>query len=244
MKTTFAYKNKKGFTLIELLVVIAILAVLAGVSYPIITGFMDSGPKSVANKACKDIVAGVQSYKEDHNGKLPVEDAIYDDSNSDTVVLTTNGKDDALLISILVNSGDGKDYNEKNKPYLKAETAEGPFEGLYVGEDGGVGFYDPWGQPYYVFLNLTGEGELVDPFTNTKLINQFCIAYSTGKDTLGKHHDATVGSKAPKGKKGKKNKKSKKDKDSETEPLKYPDYTEEEQEQIGDNVYSWKTVEE
>lgn len=243
MKTTFTYKHKKGFTLIELLVVIAILATLAGVSYPIITSFLNSGDISTANKTCKDIVAGIENFKNDHSGALPLDPEAFEDHNSDVVALVTNGTDDAQLIKVLTNQE--QEINEMRKPYLMAETAEGRQDGLFVdGEN--VGLYDPWGEPYYVFLHLAGEGSLVDPFTNTKVLNKYCLAYSTGPDKLGMHHEIT--SLTPK--KGKSNKKSskkksnkKKDEVESADTLRYPDYTEEEQETISDNVYSWKKSE-
>ena len=68
MKTTFTSKIKKGFTLIELLVVIAIMATLAGVGYPIIMGMMERADISKANKACTDIVAGIEQFKSEHSG--------------------------------------------------------------------------------------------------------------------------------------------------------------------------------
>ena len=240
MKTTFTSKHKKGFTLIELLVVIAILATLAGVSYPIITSFMNSGDISSANKATKDIVAGIESFKNDHSGSLPIDPEAFEDHNSDVVVLVTNGKDDAQLIKVLTNQE--QEINEMRKPYLMAETAEGPQDGLFVdGED--VGLYDPWGEPYYVFLHLAGEGSLVDPFTNTKVLNKYCLAYSTGPDKLGKHITSLTPKKGKSNKKGSKKKSKKKDETESADDLRYPDYTEDEQETISDNVYSWKKSE-
>ena len=245
MKTTFTSKIKKGFTLIELLVVIAIMATLAGVGYPIIMGMMEKADISTANKACTDIVAGIESFKNDHSGALPIDTEAFENLNSDVVELTTNGKEDAQLIKVLTNQEDV--INEKRTVYLKADTAEGPMEGLFVDGDE-IGFYDPWGEPYHVILNLTGEGSLVDPFTNTKVLNKYCLVYSTGVDKLGKHHELSTP--APKntkkgGKKGKKDsKKKKKDEAESADTLRYPDYTEDEQEQILDNVYSWKKTEE
>ena len=116
------------------------------------------------------------------------------------VELTTDGENDAQLIKVLTNQEEG--INEKNKIYLAAETSEGPQEGLFVDGDK-IGFYDPWGEPYHVILNLTGEGSLVDPFTNSKVLNKYCLVYSTGADKLGKHHELTTSTP----KKGKKNNK-------------------------------------
>ena len=221
------------------------MATLAGVGYPIIMGMMERADISKANKACTDIVAGIEQFKSEHSGALPIDTEVFKNQNSDVVELTTNGKEDAQLIKVLTNQEDV--INEKRKVYLEADTAEGPMEGLFVDGDE-IGFYDPWGEPYHVILNLTGEGSLVDPFTNTKVLNKYCLVYSTGADKLGKHHELSTP--APKntkkgGKKGKKDsKKKKKDEAESADSLRYPDYTEDEQEQILDNVYSWKKTEE
>ncbi len=242
MKMTFSHQLKKGFTLVELLVVIAILGALAGVAYPLITSFMEQGNITAANKACKDIVQGVQNYK-DEAGDLPVNWDKVEDEGAEVVSLTTDGEHDADFIHIMFNTEIGKEVANTQKAYMKADSTEERIGGLF--EEGDVAaLYDPWGQPYYVFIRSDADGSLTDPFTNKVLRNQWCIAYSTGTDTLGKHHelDQPRSKSAKKPKKAKKNKKDK-DKDVEEEPLKYPDYTEAEQEEIADNVYSWKKVE-
>lgn len=235
MKITFSHQLKKGFTLIELLVVIAILGALAGISYPLITSMIENGNITAANKTCKDIVAGVQTYK-DENGDLPINWDKVEDDGADVIVLTTDGENDADFVHVMFNTEVGKDVAQTTKPYIKADSVEDKMAGLY--EEGEVaGLYDPWGEPYYVFLRADADGSLTDPFTNAVLRNQWCIAYSTGGDRAGKHHEVDQ----PKPSKKKKSKK-KKDKDVEEEPLRYPDYTEDEQEEILDNVYSWKKV--
>ena len=242
MKMTFSHQAKKGFTLIELLVVIAILGALAGVGIPTVLSMIERSNVTAANKVCKDLVAGVQAFKDDH-GVLPYNEEKIDDSESEVIVLTTDGENDADLVHILFNTEIGKDFNTEGRPYIKTDSVEDPTGGLY--ENGDVaGLYDPWGSPYYVFMRTSAEGSLTDPFTNTLLRNQYCIAYSTGTDRVGKHHDLDA-PKAKSTKKGK-NKKKKKSKDEEDvsdEPLRYPDYTAAEQEQIADNVYSWKKTE-
>ena len=44
-----------GFTLIELLVVIAIIGILAGVGYPMVTGYIDDGKRKAAENGIKSI---------------------------------------------------------------------------------------------------------------------------------------------------------------------------------------------
>ena len=239
MKATFSHQLKKGFTLVELLVVIAILGALAGISYPLITSFISQGDVTAANKTCKDIVSGVKNFKDDM-GDLPVNWEKVEDESAEVVVLTTDCENDADFVHIMFNTEVGKDVAQTTKAYMAADSVTERIGGLY--EDGELaGLFDPWGEPYYIFVRSNAEGSLTDPFTNSVLRNQWCIAYSTGIDKAGKHHDLEQprGKAAKKPKKGKKNKK---DKEEEEEPLKYPDYSEAEQEDIADNVYSWKKV--
>lgn len=244
MKISFSHQLKKGFTLIELLVVIAILAALAGVGIPTVLGMIEKSNIAAANKVCKDIIAGVEAYKTEYDGALPFNPDKLEDAEADVIVLTTDGENDADFVHIMFNTEIGRDFNPEGKPFIKADTVEDPSGGLYMNDELAA-LYDPWGAPYQILLSSDGESSLRDPFTNRVEQNVYCMAYSTGPDGLGKHKDLNA-PKAKSGKKAKKNnkkKKNKKDEEDSNEPLRYPDYTAAEQDQITDNVYSWKQSE-
>lgn len=255
MKINFSQQSKKGFTLIELLVVIVILGALAAVSYPLITSFMEKGDITKANKTCKDLASAASTYYQD-NTDLPINwDKVSEDAK--VVELSTDGENDADLVHILFYTETGKELtagNNSRKAYIKADSVKEKADGLY--QDGELAaLYDPWGQPYHIILNLADpeQGSLTDPFDNSILQNEFCIVYSTGPDAKGQHHaieanqaltSAQVSAKTSKknDKKGKKGKKGKAEESDAESKLAYPAYSEEENEAIEDNVYSWKTV--
>jgi prepilin-type N-terminal cleavage/methylation domain-containing protein len=63
-------KTSAAFTLVELLVVISIIAILAGLSFPAVSGAMDSAKKTQAKSNAVQIAAAVMAYEVEY-GKLP-----------------------------------------------------------------------------------------------------------------------------------------------------------------------------
>ncbi|MBR1978496.1 MAG: prepilin-type N-terminal cleavage/methylation domain-containing protein [Akkermansia sp.] len=220
--------RSKGFTLIELIVVIAILATLASIAYPAYMSFMDDAKRTSSAKTCADIVEAVTRFRTDNNGMLPyVVDAVKPDKN-DQIFLKTADGEDADMLKILTNNEDDEDnrVNSLKEFYLKSTEVEEPVDGLYTNPNNGeLGLYDPWGNPYYVVL--CEEEGCLDPFASRKkrLRNKPCIVYGLGPDGIGV---------APTGKVGKKDKAASKE-DAEIA-------AEEAADAILDNVYSWKKV--
>ncbi len=229
MDTSYISHRSKGFTLIELIVVIAILATLASIAYPAYMSFMDDAKRTSSAKTCADIVEAVTRFRTDNNGMLPyVVDAVKPDKN-DQIFLKTADGEDADMLKILTNNEEDEDnrVNSLKEFYLKSTEVEEPVDGLYTNPNNGeLGLYDPWGNPYYVVLCEEEDGCL-DPFASRKkrLRNKPCIVYGLGPDGLGV---------APNGKAGKKEKAASKE---EAEIA-----AEEAADAILDNVYSWKKV--
>lgn len=227
MKRRFISRSRKGFTLIELLVVIAILATLAGISVPVYLSIQENAKKTAAKKGCTDIVEACTRYSQDQNGMMPCDINTVKPDNQDQVYLITENEKDAKLIAVLTNreSDDGDRLNTSRDTYLRADEQQSQSNGLYVkGDD--IGYYDPWGKPYYVTINESDEGAY-DPFdTSNRIRGKKVLVYSTGTDTEGVApvHNGKPSRKAKKG--GKKNSK----------------LGAELEEQMEDNVYSWKTV--
>ena len=63
-------KTSAAFTLVELLVVISIIAILAGLSFPAVSGAMDSAKKTQAKSNAVQIATAVSAYEMEY-GKLP-----------------------------------------------------------------------------------------------------------------------------------------------------------------------------
>lgn len=219
---------RRGFTLIELIVVIAILATLMGIAFPAIMGFRENANISSASKTCMDIVSGVNSFKQDHNGILPFRTDQAKPNREDQIYLITEFKKDAGMLAALTGYEEGDDkLNINNEAYIKPTKADKKEDGLY-GEGDELSLYDPWGMPYYVVLCEMDDG-CIDPFTHKRQRRENCLVYSTGPDKDG-IADAHTGKRkktagAPKGKKAK-------------EAAKLA--AQEAEDALQDNVYSWK----
>ena len=67
-----ALKNKKnGFTLLELLVVLAILAILIAIAVPVYKNQKEKAAITAHNANVRVLETAVESYRQDHDGKLP-----------------------------------------------------------------------------------------------------------------------------------------------------------------------------
>lgn len=185
MKLFTSAQKHRGFTLIELIVVIAILATLMGISYPAIMGFQENARISSASKACMDIVSGVASFKQDHNGILPFYPNQAKPNRDDQIYLTTEAGKDAGLVSILTGYEDGDEkLNINNEAYMKPTKSEEPRDGLYGDNAQELSMFDPWGKPYYIVLCEMDDG-CIDPFTNKRIRKENCLVYSLGPDSEG-----------------------------------------------------------
>ncbi len=226
--------ERGGFTLIELIVVIAILATLMGISYPAIMAVQDTARVSASSKACMDIVAGVSSFKQDYDGKMPFYPKEVKPDKEDQIYLSTLPGKNAGLLSILTGYEEGDEkMNDKNEAYIKPNKVEEPRDGLHGESADELGFYDPWGKPYYIVLCEMNEG-CIDPFTNKRIRRENCLVYGLGPDGEGiaaPHSDKPVRKKASTtgGKKG-----------SKAARRAAREAAEAEEDAIQDNVFSWK----
>lgn len=228
MKITLSPRFSKGFTLIELIIVIGILATLAGIAYPTYMSIQENAGRTAARKVCTDIVAAVESFKQDNNGMLPYNSEMVEPDDKDQMYLTTTAGEDADLIKVLTNREDDdaeRRLNSTHDIYLRSDEQEQPRDGLFADATGEISFYDPWGKPYHIVLCEEDTGA-VDPFTSRRYRGKNCLVYSTGPDMEG------VATPAP----AKKNKKAKGKKAAEAAAA----AAELQEEAIEDNVYSWK----
>lgn len=71
MKLLALKKKKKGFTLLELLVVLSILAILIAIAVPVYKGQKEKAAITAHNANVRVLETAVESYRQDHDGKLP-----------------------------------------------------------------------------------------------------------------------------------------------------------------------------
>ena len=235
MKISLSPRSSKGFTLIELIIVIAILATLSSIAYPTYMSIQSNAARTAAKKSCTDIVAGVESFKQDNNGMLPYNADMVQPDNNDQMYLTTTAGQDGDMIKILTNrESDDADrrFNSTRSIYLRADEQDQPKDGLFIDIVGDVHFYDAWGKPFYIILCEEDSGA-IDPFTTRRYRGKNCLVYSTGPDTEGAADIADTDAKPKKGKKM-----STKEKKAAAEAAAAA--AELMAEALEDNVYSWK----
>ncbi|MSB16344.1 prepilin-type N-terminal cleavage/methylation domain-containing protein [Finegoldia magna] len=71
MKLLALKNKKKGFTLLELLVVLAILAILIAIAVPVYKNQKEKAAITAHNANVRVLETAVESYRQDHDGKLP-----------------------------------------------------------------------------------------------------------------------------------------------------------------------------
>lgn len=223
---------KKGFTLIELIIVIAILAILAAIAYPALMAMRERPLLTAANKAATDLAQGIGTFKSDHNGLLPIKGKRLKEDKHDQYNLITQKGEDASLVQILTNREDKNSddiVNSSQEIYMRSDVQDSPRDGLFIEKNGKVSLYDPWGQPYYIVLTYNDAEGCIDPFTE-KSTGKPTIIFSKGPDMEGipENFTSSAGTSRRDSSRTSRRKSSKRD--------------EELQEQLRDNIYSWKKL--
>ncbi len=144
----------KGFTLVELLVVLALIATLFGISAPIILRQVEKGNEVKAVNTMKDLSSAILAFTEDNHGFLPTNGAA--DINTDTLIDT---KDDKFLVVTLSGAYDSVS-NLKGKSYFAAPAARNGGTYGIVDSDSEAWLADPWGRPYLMLCDYSGDGDL------------------------------------------------------------------------------------
>jgi prepilin-type N-terminal cleavage/methylation domain-containing protein len=119
--TTTNIRKSTAFTLVELLVVISIIAILAGLSFPAVSGAMDSAKKTHAKSNAVQIAAAVSAYDMEY-GKLPTNSA---------------GLVDSAFMNILTGSDTAN--NSRGIVFLEAQAWK-----KGKGGTNSDGYCDPW----------------------------------------------------------------------------------------------------
>jgi type II secretory pathway pseudopilin PulG len=171
-----------AFTLIELLVVITIIIVLMGLLFPVFRGAQDQAKKAQAKNDLAQIVTAVNAFYTEY-GRYPVLSTIgangtYDATNNDQLFNVLRGT---------ANAGEQLGLNPRQIAFITPPVAKDPNAPRSgIGQNNGK-YYDPWGTPYQVRLdvNYSNWVQTNPPYTNAPTwngVNSGVLAWSYGKD--------------------------------------------------------------
>lgn len=178
MKAPTKPHRSSGFTLIELLVVITIVAVLAAMSFAGVNSAIKRAKITEGKVAASALAEAVERFNSEYN-RLP---------DVQREVQTDQGQGITLLEILLAEEGTGSDIeNTRQVVFLEAKEAKGKRGGLDFGSgsSGSVqGFYDPFGNPYTVVMNVEYDNALQFSYGGRQynLRGRNVAVYSPGAD--------------------------------------------------------------
>ena len=190
-----ASKRSDGFTLIELLVVIVVIAVLVGVSLPIITKVQNMSGKVQATSDMRNIKVAVINYYTDYRqyplttvqssaaGQLG-DDTVFGDPvtptyQSSVLFNALRGQNDAT--SMQINPSQTVYWQgplAKNPSQPRNGIATADFNDAYNSKVFAGSLVDPWGSAYVVWIDANKDGDM------SKSINWFYTDVSATTGTV------------------------------------------------------------
>jgi prepilin-type N-terminal cleavage/methylation domain-containing protein len=196
--SNFPSHSKRGFTLLELLVVIAIIALLAGLMFPATSGALRKAEETHATNTAYNLKNSISAYYTEYR-KFPVDPS----QTSDETPLRT---DHELMDVLLGSDSQAEDggLNPRRIAFYAGKQAKptgqaGKYrKGVTLEEDGGGELWDPYGDYYYVRLDLDYNNRVPKPTwdekTDASQLPEQILIWSAGKDndeTLAKDNIKT-----------------------------------------------------
>lgn len=180
-----AFTDTRGFTLLELLVVIAIIGILAGLMFPATSGALRKAEKTHAQNTAYNVKNAISAYFTEYR-KYPVAPGNEDDS--------TEIRTDHELMDILLGSdreAESGGLNPRRIAFYTGKQAKpmggGKYrKGITLEADGGGELWDPWGEHYWVTMDLDYNNRVPKPQwdeqTDAEFLPESVLIWSTGKD--------------------------------------------------------------
>lgn len=147
-------QTTRAFTLIEMLAALAILAILAGLTWPVLATAMESGQKGAEVAAARKMLAGLHSYAADNNGTVmpgyqdPGANAVKDAGGNPITMAPARSRyawrlapyvDYDIEGTLLVNNAEAAPKHDPMYPYLVSVFTSLGMNTTFVGGDFGSG---------------------------------------------------------------------------------------------------------
>lgn len=183
MKKSPLNSRDTGFTLLELLVVIAIIGILAGLMFPATTGTLRKAERTHAEHTANNLRNAISAYNTEYR-KYPVDPSVTDESPMRT---------DNQLMDVLLGADSEKEkggLNPRGIAFFTDRAAKplggGKFrKGVTLQADGGGELWDPWGEYYYVVMDLDYNNRVEKPswdVGDSSVLPESILVWSAGKD--------------------------------------------------------------
>lgn len=177
--------SNRGFTLIELLVVIAIIVILAGLMFPATSGALRKAETTHAQNTCYNLRNAITAYYTEYR-KYPVKSG---DDNESAEIRSDHDLMDILLGSDAEAESDG--LNPRRIAFYSGKQAKPAGnnkyrKGVRLNDDGGGELWDPYGDYYYVRMDLDYNNRVEKPqwddATDSDFLPESVLVWSAGKD--------------------------------------------------------------
>jgi prepilin-type N-terminal cleavage/methylation domain-containing protein len=175
-------RPKAAFTLIELLVVIGIIGILAAIMFPAANGAMRRAAAAHAENTCYQLKNSISAYFTEYR-KYPVAPG----SNESTIFRSDNVLMDVLLGAD--NQARQGGLNPRRIVFYTDKSARPMGDGRYakgvvLQSDGGGDLWDPFGEYYYVVMDLDYNNRVEKPsWDNTSassVLPEAILVWSSG----------------------------------------------------------------
>ncbi len=160
-------KSRSAFTLIELLVVISIIALLMGITIPVVGRAVQNAKKAQARTEITTIESAVRAYFNEY-GRFPHGSGLPDFQYIDNNVELMN-----VLRAIDAPGNVGHEQNRRRIAFLEISDAS---------LDDGT-FVDPWRSSYRVVIDTDFDNE-VDTGTYGPVPNRMVAVWSLGPNAV------------------------------------------------------------
>lgn len=183
MKKSSSKSNSAAFTLLELLVVITIIGILAGFLFPAANSVMEKAQKAHAETTAQNLKNAISAYFTEYR-KYPVESSEKQERAM---------RSDAQLMDILLGADSEKrtgGLNPRGIAFFTDKQAKpmggGKFrKGVTLESDGGGELWDPWGEYYYVQMDVDYNNRTEKPNwdpSDAQVLPDSILVWSAGKD--------------------------------------------------------------